>query len=192
MMNPNPNSAPNSEEIVPVKIRRGRIHGDLFNRTDYFVDGNTGFRSGSQNRSGFNLVLWSWMSAFIDTLVLISISCFTLILFSALIKTPAREVLKVLSIESKASEMFLVSFLFSFWAYMIMMRVFMGASLGEWSCQLRLGQPVERIKATYVLRVVLRTTILLATGVITFPVLSLIFKRDLLGDITGIRVYSLT
>jgi hypothetical protein len=191
-MNPNPNSTPNSEEIVPVKIRHGRIQGDLFNRTDYFVDGNTGFRSGSQNRSGFNLVLWSWMSAFIDTLVLISISCFTLILFSALIKTPAREVLKVLSIESKASEMFLVSFLFSFWAYMIMMRVFMGASLGEWSCQLRLGQPVERIKATYVLRVVLRTTILLATGVITFPVLSLIFQRDLLGDITGIRVYSLT
>jgi len=188
----NPNSTPASEEIVPIKIHRGKTQGHHFNRTDYFVDGNVGFRSGSQNRSGFNLILWSWMSAFIDTLVLISISCFTLILFSVLIKSPAREVLKILSIESKASEMFGVSFLFSFWAYMIMMRVFMGASLGEWSCQLRLGQPIQRIKASYVGRVVLRTTLLLLTGVITFPILSLIFKRDLLGDITGIRVYSLT
>src|SRR4051812_40535913 len=128
----NPNSHPQSEEIVPIKIHRGKVQGSLFNRTDYFVDGNVGFRSGSQSRSGLNLVLWSWMSAFIDTLVLISISCFTLILFSVLIKTPAREVLKILSIESKASELFTVSFLFSFWAYMIMMRVFMGASLGEW------------------------------------------------------------
>jgi len=188
----NPNSNPTSEEIVPVKIHRGKVQGDLFKRTDYFIDSNVGFRSGSQNRSGFNLVLWSWMSAFIDTLVLVSISCFTLILFSALIKTPAREVLKVLSIESKASELFAVSFLFSFWAYMIMMRVFMGASLGEWSCQLRLGQPIQRIKTSYVLRVILRTTLLLVTGVVTFPVLSLILNRDLLGDITGIHVYSLT
>jgi hypothetical protein len=188
----NPNSHPTNEEIVPVKIRRGRVHGNLFNRTDYFVDGNVSFRSGSQSRSGFNLVLWSWMSAFIFTIFLISISCFTLILFSALIKTPAREVLKVLSVGSKASEMFAVSFLFSFWAYMIMMRVFMGASLGEWSCQLRIGQPLQRIKASYVLRVILRTTLLLVTGVVTFPILSLIFNRDLLGDITGIRVYSLT
>lgn len=190
-MNPNSHQTP-QEDIVPVKIRRGKIQGELFNRTDYFVDGNVGFRSGSQNRSGLNLVLWSWMSAFIDTLVLISISCFALIFFSVLFKTPAREILKVLSIESKASELFVVSFLFSFWAYMIMMRVFMGASLGEWSCQLRLGQPLQRIKPTYVLRVMLRTTLLLMTGVITFPLLSLIFKRDLLGELTGIRVYSLT
>ncbi|MGZ3725113.1 MAG: RDD family protein, partial [Pseudobdellovibrio sp.] len=76
--------------------------------------------------------------------------------------------------------------------YMIMMRVFMGASLGEWSCQLRLGQPVQRIKPTYVLRVVARTTLLLGTGVVVFPILSLILNRDLLGDITGIRIYSLT
>ena len=188
----NPNSNPNTEEIVPIKIHRGKVQGELFNRTDYFVDGNLNFRSGSQNRSGFNLVLWSWMSAFIDTIVLISISCFALIFFSVLFKTPARELLKILSIESKASELFIVSFLFSFWAYMIMMRAFMGASLGEWSCQLRLGQPVQRLKPTYVFRVILRTTLLLATGVIIFPILSLIFNRDLLGDLTGIRVYSLT
>ncbi len=188
----NSNSTPQNEEIVPVQIRRGRVQSDLFNRDDYFVDGQVNFRSGSQNRSGINLALWSWMSAFIDTLVLTSISCFGLILCSYLMKTPAREILKIISIEPRITDMFVVCFVFSFWVYMIMMRVFMGASLGEWSCQLRLGQPVQRIKPTYVLRVVARTSLLVGTGVITFPVLSLIFKRDLLGDITGIRVYSLT
>lgn len=181
-----------SEEIVPVKIRHGRVQNDLFNRTDYFIDGKTEFRRGSPNRSGLNLVLWSWMSAFIDALVLTSASCFALIFFAFLMKSPARDFLKTLSVEPKISEMFTIAFVFSFWVYMITMRAFMGASLGEWSCQLRLGQPVQRIKPSYVLRVILRTTLLLVTGVITFPVLSLIFKRDLLGDITGIRVYSLT
>jgi hypothetical protein len=87
--------------------------------------------------------------------------------------------------------MFAISFVFSFWVYLVTMRVFMGASLGEWSCQLRLGQPLQRIKPTYVLRVAARTTTLLLTGVVTIPLLSLFLKRDLLGEFTGIRIYSL-
>ncbi|MGZ3727461.1 MAG: hypothetical protein ACXWQQ_16815, partial [Pseudobdellovibrio sp.] len=92
------NSSPQTEEIVPIQIRRGRVQGGLFNRDDYFIDSQVNFRSGSQNRSGINLALWSWMSAFIDTLVLTSISCFGLILFSFLMKTPAREILRGISI----------------------------------------------------------------------------------------------
>lgn len=190
-LNPLPND--HQQEIVPVKIRRGKINDEVLSRNDYFIDNNNvDFRRGSQNRSGLNLALWSWMAALIDALVLISISCFSLVLFSFLMRTPARELFKLLSIEPSVSKIFAVAFLFSFWVYLIVMRVFMGASLGEWSCQLRLGQPVQRIKPTYVLQVILRTTLLLATGVVTFPILSAIFKRDLLGDITGIKVYSLT
>ena len=191
-MNLNQNSDSINEEIVPVEIRRGKLHDNLFKRDNYFLEGNISFRSGSQKRSGFNLTLWSWMSAFIDTLVLISITCFSIILFSFLMRTPARDLLRIISIEPKILDMFMISFFFSFWVYMVMMRVFLGASLGEWSCQLRLGQPIQRIKPTYVLRVIARTSLLVITGVITFPVLSVIFKRDILGDITGIRVYSLT
>lgn len=183
-----PMSVPNRQKTPT--LEKAQRH--LFKRTDYFVDGQVEFQSGSQNRSGFHLALWSWMSAFIDTLILISISCFSLILFSFLMKTQARDIFRMLSFEPNISLMFLVSFLFSFWVYMVMMRVFMGASLGEWSCQLRLGQPVQRIKTGYVLRVMARTTILLFTGVITLPILSLLLKHDLLGDITGVRIYSLT
>ena len=186
--------ANNTENLeIPRKIKRGGLSRDgLFKRDNYFLENKTDFRSGPQNRSGLNLALWSWMSALIDTLVLTSISCFCLVLFSFLIKTPMGDVFKVLSLEPSIKEMFAISFVFSFWVYLVTMRVFMGASLGEWSCQLRLGQPLQRIKPTYVLRVAARTTVLLLTGVITIPILSLIFKKDILGELTGIYIYSLT
>lgn len=164
----------------------------LFQRDDYFVEEGTGFRSGAQNRSGLKLALWSWMSAFIDTLVLVSISCFAIVLFSFLMKSPAREMLRFLAIEPNIAKMFATSFLFSAWSYLIMMRIFMGASLGEWSCQLRLGQPIQRIRTGYALRVAARTTIILLTGIVTVPLLSLFLKRDLAGEMTGIKIYSLT
>jgi hypothetical protein len=164
----------------------------LFKRDDFFLDDHLSFQSGSQKRSGFKLALWSWMSAFIDTLILISISCFGIILFSILMKTQMRDMLKISAVESNIIRLFVVSFLFSFWAYLVMMRLFMGASVGEWSCQLRLGQPVQRIKSSYVLRVIARTTMMLLTGVVVIPILSLMLKRDIAGDLTGLRIYSLT
>lgn len=192
-MSVNPDtSAPENLEIPRKNRRTGLSRDGLFKRDNYFLESKTDFRSGPQSRSGLNLTLWSWMSALIDTLVLISISCFCLVLFSFLIKTPMGDVFKILSLEPSIKEMFAISFLFSFWVYLVTMRVFMGASLGEWSCQLRLGQPLQRIKPTYVLRVAARTTTLLLTGVVTIPLLSLFLKRDLLGELTGIYIYSLT
>ena len=131
------------------------------------------------------------MSAFIDGLILISISCFAVILFSFLMRTPARDVLKFISIEPNVAKIFFCSFLFSFWAYLVIMRIFMGASLGEWTCQLRLGQPAQRLRTSYFLRVIARTTLILLTGIVTIPILSLMLKRDLIGELTGVRVYSL-
>ena len=134
----------NEKHESPPELPKRYRGGTVFKRSDYFVDDRVEFRSGSQNRSGFKLALWSWMSAFIDGLILVSISCFTMILFSFLMRTPARDVLKFISIEPNVTKMFFCSFLFSFWAYLVIMRIFMGASLGEWTCQLRLGQPRRR------------------------------------------------
>ena len=185
---PQPISERNPQKIPHLE----KAHPHLFKRTDYFLDGAVGFQSGSQSRSGLHLALWSWMAALIDGLILISISCFSLIIFSFLMKTQTRDLFRAISVEPNIAAMFFVSFLFSFWVYMVMMRVFMGASLGEWSCQLRLGQPIQRIRTGYVLRVMARTTLLLLTGVVVLPVISLLVKRDLLGDVTGVRIYSLT
>lgn len=162
-------------------------------KNDFISDENifTGFRSGSDKRAGTKLALWSWMSAFIDTLIVVAMTCFTIILFSLVMGSTLREVFKFIYAEPSLTKIFATSFLLSFWIYLIVMRAFMGASVGEWSCQLRLGQPVQRLEASYILRVMFRTSFIFLTGVIIIPLLSLVIKRDLAGEISGIKIYSL-
>ncbi len=156
-----------------------------------FVEAGIGFHSGPQKRSGLKLALWTWLSAGIDTLVLVSMSCFFMMIFSILMQSPARNVVSSFIRQPELANLFVGSFLICFWLYLISMRLFMGASLGEWTCQLRLGQPAQRSRISYVFKVIARTTLVLFTGVIVLPMLSLLFKRDLVGDIIGIKIYSL-
>lgn len=155
-----------------------------------FLEVDVSFHSGARKKTTLKLVLWSWMAASIDALVLFSLSCFTVVMFSLIMKTPAKEIFRILSINN-VTELFFVAFFFSAWSYLVVMRLFLGASIGEWSCHLRLGQPAQRIRRNYVLKIIVRTTLILATGVVVLPLLSLFLKRDLAGDITGIFIYSL-
>lgn len=164
---------------------------ELFRRRDFFIENNVGFQSGSQNRSGYKLALWMLVSTLIDTLIVVSISCFGVILFSFLMKTGAKDVIKHLYIDKNIFKLFILLFAVSFWSYLILMRIFMGASFGEWSCQLRLGQPLQRRENNYSLRVVARTSLIFITGVFILPLISLIAKRDFAGDLTGLKIYSL-
>ncbi len=161
-----------------------------FNRID-FVDGPVGFHNGPQKRSGLKLALWTWLSAGIDTLVLVSMSCFFMIVFSFLMQTSAKKVITSFIHQPALSHLFIGFFLVSFWLYLITMRLFMGASIGEWTCNLRLGQPSQRNQVGYVLRVMARTSLVLFTGIVVLPLFSLLFKCDLVGDMAGIKIYSL-
>lgn len=188
-----PNSIPTREIEKRDRIQRDRmVRNDLFNRADFFIeDDNKDFLGGSQKRSGLKLALWTWMSAFIDLLILTSMSCFALIMFSLLMKSPARDVVSFVFISPSLIEVFCFAFVLCMWAYLVLTRAFMGASIGEWTCQLRIGQPAQRIRSSYVLQVVARTSLILMSGIIVLPLLSLILKRDLAGDLTGIKIYSL-
>lgn len=166
----------------------------LFRRLEIIEsDGDIGpsFRGGSQKRSGFKLAMWTWLSASIDALVLVSISCFFMIAFSFLMKISPTS-LVVTFIKSQHVVFNLAAlFLLSTWSYLIFMRAFIGASIGEWSCDLRLGEPVQRFKSNYVLKVMFRTTLVMLTGVFILPLLSLLFAKDIAGELSGLRIYSL-
>ena len=151
----------------------------------------TGFQSGSQKRSGLKLALWTWFSASIDALVLVSLCCFFTVFFSYLMKATPGSVVSLFLKNQNFIHIISGLFVLSIWTYLVFMRSFMGASVGEWTCDLRLGQPVQRFEFNYLFKVMLRTTIILATGVIVLPLLSLILARDLAGDLSGIKIYSL-
>jgi len=144
-----------------------------------------------RKRKGYALSLWAWIAAFIDGLILTSITCVFIIGFSMIMKSTVSETVFNVHRHSILLKEFAVVYLMAAWLYMITCRTLMSASLGEWACGLRLGQPHERFSTHYIFRVTLRATLILITGMVFLPLLSLIFGRDIPGDITGLKLYSL-
>lgn len=179
---PNKPQTPHRQPSVP--------RTDLFRRVD-FSDNATGFHGGSSKRTGIRLAMWTWLSAAVDTLMMIAMSCFFVIAFSLLMKTSARDVVQFVWQDITLTKLFIGAFLLSFWMYMIFLRSFNGATIGEWTCSLRLGQPWQRMQSGYILKVLARTTLIMATGIIAVPLISLLLKRDLAGEISGVKIYSL-
>lgn len=185
---------------VPAPRRRrpvGPVQGPnlsrLFKQTqDLRMNDEVSFHQGPRSRRhGHRLAVWSLLAAFIDALILISISCLFLIAFSAIFKEKMTYVVYEFESITSLQEMFLGVFVLSSWVYMITLRVLLGASIGEWACELRLGQPTERMRLVYVLQVFFRESLVVLTGIITLPLLSLIFGKDLSGKISGIQLFSL-
>ncbi len=73
--------------------------------------------------------------------------------------------------------------------YVLASRCFFGATVGEWAFDLQMGSEEERKKATYPPRVIWRMILVLATGIVTLPVLSKLFGRDLLALLGGPQLY---
>lgn len=155
-------------------------------------DQNTGFNGGpSARRKGYRLAAWSWLASVIDSLILISIGCAFVIAFSLTMKVSAG-VLLMNSIKMHSQSFPLVEILLAIgWIYLVSVRGVLGYTLGEWACDLRLGQPHERLKANYILKVALRSTFVLMTGVFILPLLSLVFGRDVAGILSGLKLFSL-
>ncbi|WP_413944793.1 hypothetical protein [Bdellovibrio sp. HCB-162] len=197
-----PQRAPQKREApVPLRgpaIRRRRPEpapskiNNLFKDRKGLQFESTGFHSGpSARRKGYKLALWSWLASFIDALILVSASCVFLLAFSMIVKTSFGALLGGFKHSQHQLIFFAEVFFVCGWLYMIAIRSFMGSTIGEWACDLRLGQPHERLQSGYILKVALRSTLILLTGVITLPILSLALGRDLPGIFSGLRLFSL-
>ncbi|MGZ3769456.1 MAG: RDD family protein [Bdellovibrio sp.] len=168
------------------------LKNNLFkNKKLHFTD-STGFQGGpSARRKGYKLALWSWLASFIDILLLISASSIFVIAFSYIMKTSPNSVFSELLKSQHKTTFFFEVFFVVGWVYTICIRNLMGSTIGEWSCDLRLGQPHERLHSSYIFRVALRSTLIFLTGVVTLPFLSLIFGKDVAGIASGLKLFSL-
>lgn len=184
--NPSPRRGPRRPS-TPEKVR------DVFgNRKDLDFTQNAGFHGGpSARRKGYKLAAWSWLASAIDALVLVAASCAFLLVFSQIVHSPLLKIVRTISLTQSQTLLFIEVFAFLTWVYLVVARSFLGFSVGEWVCDLRLGQPLERLRASYVLRVAFRSTLILGTGVFTLPLLSLILGRDIAGSLSGLRLFSL-
>lgn len=73
--------------------------------------------------------------------------------------------------------------------YYLITRVFLGCSAGEWAYDQQMGLPKDQQSWTFSLMIVLRSVLALATGIVVLPLLSAIFRRDLLGQWIGLELY---
>jgi len=165
----------------------------LFIRREYsfLEDEKNQSTRGPSRRQGFKLALWTWLSLLTDGLVIVAAGCFLNLVFMFAVQQFFKADLGFLYLKPNRLLSFSCVFVFTGWIYFIATRALVGASVGEWTCSLRLGQPSERLNDTYITRLLVRTTIGLTTGIILLPLLSLVFKKDISGFLSGLKLYSL-
>ena len=77
----------------------------------------------------------------------------------------------------------LVSFI-----YLVVHRIFLGATPGEWAYDQRIGYPDQLGTAGYAIAVIARAAIVVLSGIILLPLVSIFMKRDLVGDLSHTQI----
>lgn len=73
--------------------------------------------------------------------------------------------------------------------YMVIHRVFLGYTPGEWAYDLRLGTPEAQTTALYTAQVVARQLLVTVTGLALLPFLGFCVGKDLTGKIVGLSLF---
>ncbi len=74
-------------------------------------------------------------------------------------------------------------------AYMSLSRIFLGNSLGELIFDIQLGTTEQQGRLSYSFLVIARVFLVMVTGFILIPLLSLAFRKDYLGQWCGLQLY---
>lgn len=151
----------------------------------------TQFQGGPRRRSPQKVIFFMWTAAIIDWLIILAMSLIAVVILSQVGTSEVMQTMKWLFAKSASEKSFLGLLIICGWVYFIVVRTYLGATIGEWTCDLRLGKPSERMQKRYVLRNFARTSIVIVSGLFVIPVLSLIFKKDLAGSFSGLYIYSL-
>lgn len=164
---------------------------ELFKKANLNFDSSESFHGGPSSRGkGYKLAFWSWVASSIDLLILFSLSCVFLMTFSFLVNDSLKDILRVFG--GSFLTIFALVWLSFSALYMVMLRSFMGHSIGEWACGLRVGSAKQRLGRNYIFRVIFRVAIVFATGVVLLPLLSLLTGKDLAGKASGIPLISVS
>lgn len=76
-----------------------------------------------------------------------------------------------------------------FISYKVLARAFFGKTLGEWSSRHQLGLYSDQDSFFYIFQVLIREVFTFVSGIILFPVLTLLFKRDVGYYFSGLQTY---
>jgi len=129
--------------------------------------------------------VWNFSSALLDGMLVIAASLLCMIVVLMITKA---DLIANLANPDESGMIYLATFSLlasvSF-IYLLVNRMFLGSTPGEWAFEQRIGQPDEMTTAMYSVRVLARSALVIATGFVILPILSMILNRDIAGEITG-------
>jgi len=193
-----PPANPSSPEIAPDPVPESRRSpqrdlSEIFrDRHRWEWSDQLGFIGGpTPKRKGRVLVLFSWAASLIDALMIAALTMIFIGMFSFVLSSFFEVSMQMMFRTSSPQLLWVTVYFLFLWIYQVSLRNLLGCTVGEWTYDLRLGQPHERLLLSYGLKVVLRSTLILATGIATLPILSLLSGRDLTGKLCGLQIFSL-
>lgn len=149
------------------------------------------FLGGSRKRKGRKLIEFQFLSALVDGLVILGVSLLLCSLVLTFFNSQISKNLFVSTAKLQFIELFAIVFCWFQFCYLIILRSYLGYTLGEKTFNIRLGVYQERFLLSYPFRVIFRTVIILGTGIVVLPLLSWLFEKDLAGEITHLKIVSL-
>lgn len=170
-------------EILKNIFREPRI------RVGDFIAGTSSHRGPNRKMPAFALVIFSWVASGIDIGICLGLSLIAIAVSAKFMHSGFREILSFF--HGSLFRLTLMFFIGSVGVYKLLLRSFMGYTLGEWACGLRMGDQNTFDQRNYILKVFVRFVVVFGTGVILMPILSLVIGKDLAGQISGLKLKQL-
>ncbi|MCC6137448.1 MAG: hypothetical protein IT287_02360 [Bdellovibrionaceae bacterium] len=141
-------------------------------------------------KAQFTPVTASFTSAVIDALVISGLTA--LFLVSLIVFTKVDLIAVILHTDAPVSVWLEIGAIFMgvYLLYYMCTRGFWGSTLGDWAFDIQLGLESDRLKWYYPALVVLRMGVVALTGFVVLPLVSFFTKKDVIGYLTGIGLYS--
>ena len=127
-------------------------------------------------------------SAILDTLVSVGLGCVLLAVALSITNVNLLALLENTQTDRETILALAILFVAGGLLYVLAARSFMGATLGEWSYEIRVGEEKSRTRWFYPALVMWRGVLVAATGFIVFPLISLIAGKDVLKYLTGLEL----
>ena len=131
----------------------------------------------------------SFTAAFLDGLLVVASGLICLII---LLSVTRMDLIALLTQSGKTEIYFSTFMLFAVVSliYLTATRVFLGSTPGEWAFDQQAGTDEDQQDLNYMFKVISRSVLVIGTGFILFPIASFAMAKDLLGDITGVHLYT--
>lgn len=150
-----------------------------------------GVRRGAADSPAQNLkpAVFSFSSAILDIMVVLAIALLFLISLLLVTGVKLTMVFKGMQNDFMTQVSLAMLYIAILQLYVIISRSFFGKTLGEWTFDYQLGDDKQIQSSVYPLLVLWRSLVIMCTGVIMLPLLSLLVRKDLASYLTGLQLY---